>query len=186
MANQALTISFVTQSDNAELTVDLDDVLNASTNSGRTSSFIYGDTVYFRVFTKPLTGIIVTAYNSAGTLVDVSIGGTVMEIVVVTEQLVFTQPPSAQGGTLEDQVASLAKPAYSGFTSTAIAGSSSVGSVTLNPNNVQEAMASILGPGVHECSYNAQYSSFSINLATIPVGYSSDVEYPIVVIIVGE
>ena len=61
MANQSLTISFTTTGDDdIDLTVDLDDEANAAANSGRTSSFIYGDEAFFRVFTNPVSGVDVT------------------------------------------------------------------------------------------------------------------------------
>jgi hypothetical protein len=186
MGNQALTISFVTQSDTAELTVDLDDVLNAAANEGRITSFIYGDEVFFRVFTKPLTGIAVTAHASGGVLTDHSVGGTIMSSVVIEEQLSFIQPPLANGGVVADNVASLEKPAYSGFVAAGLpTGASPSGSVTLDPTDAGQAVASLAGPGVYDATYTAQYWSFSIKQDTIPAGVGTDEAYPLVIVIVG-
>jgi len=187
MANQSVTISFqsTTSSDDISLTVDMDDVKNLDTDnggSGRTSSFIFGDEAFFRVFTNPITGVDVSCYESDGILSSYETGSAVY--AVDSEILEFTQPYEAQGGVIDDNVSSLAFPVTSGFVATVLS-TKNCGSVSLNSLDPSEAKASAAGPGVYDASYTANYWSFSIQMPTIPTDWPIDEPYPIVIVVVG-
>lgn len=182
MANQSVTISFQsTSSDDIDLTVDMDDIKNEA-SSGRTSSFIFGDEAFFRVFTNPISGVAVTCYPSDGILTSYEAGSAVY--TVESEILEFNQPYEAQGGVIEDNVSSLAFPAYSSFLASALS-TNNCGSVTLNSIDPSEAVASAAGPGVYDASYVAHYWSFSIQMPTIPSGWPEGEPFPIVIVVVG-
>lgn len=183
MAKQSVTISFITQtaSDLINLSVDMDDAKNTLANSGRTSSFIFGDEAFFRVFTKPVSGITVSCYQSDGVIASYG-----QEFAPIQEYISFTEPPESAGGIIADNVASLSKPVYGNFTSEGLPqGSSPSGIVTLSLIDPAEVVASQAGPGVYDINYVAQYHSFSIRKDSIPPGFPEDESYPIVVVIVG-
>lgn len=183
MANQSVTISFQSvSSDDIELTVDLDDLKNEA-SSTRTSSFIFGDEAFFRVFTNPVSGVAITCYPSDGILTSYEEGSAEYEID--SEILEFNQPYIAQGGKVVDNVSSLAFPVYSDFVATALS-VNNCGSVTLNPLDPSEAVASADGPGVYDASYVSHYWSFSIQMPTIPDEWPEGEPYPIVIVVVGE
>lgn len=177
MANQSLTITFTAQSE-AELTVELDDTLNEQENGGRTSSFLYGDEVYFRVYTNPITGVSVDCYESDGVITS---KGT--DTDTIEETIIFTEPPESAGGNPSDNTASLGKPVYSGFSASALG--NSLGSITVNPTDPAEVVASQAGPGVYEVSYTAKYYLFSLKKDTRPSGVAINDSYQISVVIVG-
>ena len=181
MANQSMTISFVTVGDSVSLQVVMDDVMNKQENSDRTSNFIFGDEAYFMVFPTPVTGVTIACYQSDGIINPYG-----QKTIDVEDQLIFTQPPLAAGGVIEDNVASLSKPAYSDFIATGIpAGSSPSGSVSLSATDPSKALASQANPGVYESTYKSLYHSFSLKKDNVPVGWDTTKPYPIVVVVVG-
>ena len=185
MAKKSVTISFSTISgDDIDLTVDMDDVKNEDKDnggSGRTSSFVFGDEAFFRVFPNPITGINIECFPSDGVLTSYEEGTAVYDH---EEYLQFSEPYEAEGGKIEENTASLAFPASSGFIATAKS-ANSCGSVTLDPLDPSFALASATGPGVYEASYTANYWSFSIQMNSIPNDWPVDEPYPIVIVIVG-
>jgi len=184
MAKQSVTISFSSSlaDDPIELSIDMDDVKNEAAN-GRTSSFIFGDEAFFRVFTNPLSGVDITCFASDGVITSYEEGDAVFEN---QEYLEFNEPPESHGGVIEDNVASLAFPVYSDFIATGIpVGSNPSGSVTLDPADPSKAKASIAAPGVYDASYTSHYWSFSIRKDSIPIDWPVDEPYPIVIVVVG-
>ncbi len=187
MANQSITVSFSTVgADGLSLQIDLDDVKNAEINNGRTSGFIFGDEVFFRVFTNPVTGVTLSPFSSDGVLGSYG----VQSPIDIQEYITFDQPPASHGGLVKDMTASLGFPVSSGFSASPL-GNSNCGSVTVDPKDISQAVASIAGPGVYDANYQAQFTRFSISKDSIPVGWEIDPEtgeyppYPIVVVIVG-
>jgi len=181
MAKQSVTISFVTAESDFDISVDMDDEKNFAANNERTSSFIFGDEAFFRVFTKPISGVSISCYQSDGVLTSYGI-----ESVSIQEYLTFTEAPESAGGVIEDNTASLSKPVYSGFVVEGLPqGSSPCGVVSLSLVEPDIALASQAGPGVYDANYVAQYHSFSIKKDSIPTGFPSDEPYPIVIVIVG-
>lgn len=186
MANQSLTVSFSVQtSDDIGLTVDLDDEMNYAENNKRTSSFRFGDTVYFRVFTNPVDGVTVTCYESDGTLAS---HGT--KDVEIEDTAVFSQPPEPYGSAAEN-TSSVSIPVKSGFVATGLPSGSPCGSISVDSEDASQLQASQAGPGVYRISYTANCYSFSINKDTVPPGFDvPDSEgnyesYPIVIVVVG-
>lgn len=178
MANSALTISFSTSLSDAAgdkfIDIDLDDELN----NDRTS-FLFGETVYFRIFTNCTH---VEEYPSEGTVMD---HGT-KTAVDITDQLIFSQPPAAAGGIAAENTAALNFPANSGtFSAVKLGSGAGCGSVTLDPGNNQVAIASSAGPGVYTAKYNADYLSRSIVGPALPAGWDSEESYPVVIVVVG-
>ena len=179
MANQSVTISFVTKtaSEAISLSVDMDTEKNEELNEGRTSEFIFGDEAFFRVFSEPIEGITIGCYPSDGVIASYG-----EKTVDVQEYIQFIQPPLIAGGTVEDNISSLDKPAFSDFVAEGLPpGSSPCGVISVDPIDSSQANASLAGPGVYDTSYKAKYHSFSIKKDSIP----SDESYPIVIVIVG-
>ena len=188
MANQSITVSFSTASsdDSIELTIALDYVMNAAENNKRTSGFLFGDTVYFKVYTNPITGVDLALFSSDGVLGEYG----VQPLEANQEYITFDEPPESAGGLLKNMNTSLSFPAYSGFLASAL-GDSACGSVTLDPDDATNVVASIPGPGVYDASYNSQYYSYSISKDSMPAGWEVDPitgeypAYPIVIVVVG-
>jgi hypothetical protein len=171
MAKQSVTISFVTSSmgdDGISLFVDMDDEQNEAENDGRTSTFIYGDTAYFRVFPSPIEGVSISCYPSDGSVI--SHGEHTAD---VDEIISFT-----------DNTVTLEKPVFSDFSVEQVS-ETSCGAISVNPDNPSEAMASQAGPGVYRATYTAKFQRFSISIPSKPAGISDDEAYPVVVSIVG-
>jgi hypothetical protein len=163
MAKQSVTISFVTSSmgdDGISLFVDMDDEQNEAENDGRTSTFIYGDTAYFRVFPSPIEGVSISCYPSDGSVI--SHGEHTAD---VDEIISFTEPPEDAGGAVEDNTVTLEKPVFSDFSVEQVS-ETSCGAISVNPDT-------------------AKFQRFSISIPSKPAGISDDEAYPVVVSIVG-
>jgi len=189
-----MTISFVTQtaSDTISLIVDMNDEQNKLANNGRTSSFIFGDEAFFRVFTNPVEGVELYAFQSDGELARQNVIDDVHEQLSadLQEYAVFTQPPETNGGVVEDNTANLSKPVSDpnppAFTAEGLPpGASPCGIVSVSPEDPAVLQASQANPGVYDVNYKAKYFSFSIKKDTIPPGFPEDEPYPIVIVIVG-
>jgi hypothetical protein len=165
--------------DGISLFVDMDDEQNEAENDGRTSTFIYGDTAYFRVFPSPIEGVSISCYPSDGSVI--SHGEHTAD---VDEIISFTEPPEDAGGAVEDNTVTLEKPVFSDFSVEQVS-ETSCGAISVNPDNPSEAMASQAGPGVYRATYTAKFQRFSISIPSKPAGISDDEAYPVVVSIVG-
>lgn len=174
MADSSLTISFTTTTGSTDQFIDLelDDDLN-----GDKTSFLFGEVVYFRVFTNCTT---LDFFPSEGTVSDNGSG-----IADISEMISFTQPPSSAGGVISDNTSSLSYPVSSSFSATAIGSSVGCGSISVDPVDPKQANASQAGPGVYTATYKSNYLSKKITGPNMPTGWSSDESYPVVVVVVG-
>ena len=180
MANATLTINFqsLTADDPGEdgnekfIQLALDDVQNELLY-GKTSGFTWGQIIYFKMYTNCST---VTFYTSEG-----PVTGGVDGTDEVTDYLAFTQPPVAAGGVVENNTASLSLPATGSF----LAVGSGSGSVSLNPLNSSEALASAVGIGIYKATYDAAYIGKKITGPTEPAGLPADTSYPLVIVAYG-
>ena len=179
MANESVTITFETydsdSDSSASLSIELDDERNEEANSDRTSSFLFGDEVFFRVYPTTFDSDI-TIENTDG---DISSYGK--KASMETETLTFTEPSS---GDVSDNTESLSNLCYSEFTSTSI-GSNECGAISLGSDNIT-VNAEKAGVGVFSVSYNVFYHLFSIKKDIMPSGWDVDEPYPIVVLALEE
>ena len=188
MANASLTISFNTLTASADQFIDLelDDVQNELINE-KTSGFIFGETVYFKMFTNCSDVTFITTLNpdnvASGTGGDDD----------VKEYITFLQPAGeGLGGKVADQTASLSKPVKPGTFSSTLIGGSSVGNITIKETDPKTAKAGALGIAVYEAIYQSTYTGHSIVGPPEPAGWvaqdadGDDVEaFPVVIVAVG-
>lgn len=187
MANSTLTVSFTTETlddDSIDLTVELDDDKNIIENDGRTSSFLFGDDVYFKVFTNPISGVNVTTYESDGTTSMDASG----EIDTDREEFaIFSQPaiPGYVYKPSEKNDYNLQVPCNGTFTFSAL-GSGTAGVISLaDPSTLVKANPGIV---VGIIKYDAKFDRYKLSGVTQPTGWiptDDNNSYPVVVVIVG-
>lgn len=149
------TISFVTQTGaDSNISIELDEIKN-----GGKTSFLSGDTVFFKIHTAPADLQFVKG-SSAGT-VDVG----AKESGIVTERVIFAGEKEV---TLQKIGDSLESCKWFG---------NDLGSPTLQGNRLTIQQAGI---GVAEVSYKTSYLSGSLSGVTIPPG---EKEFPVVVVL---
>ena len=174
MANTSLTISFNTTTGSTDQFIDLelDDVLNNDK-----TTFLFGDIVYFKMFTKCTE---VDFYPSEGSVTAGTDG-----IDDVEEQITFTQPPLAAGGSVADNTASLTKPVTSNFSAVVLGSGAGCGTISVDKVDKKQANASQAGPGVYTANYKAAYIGKKITGPSMPSGWDSEQTYPVVIVAVG-
>lgn len=186
MANkQTLTISFVSAEslDDVSLDVELDDVVNESV-LGKTSDFVFGESVAFRVYVAPLdTSLLLTPSDG-----NITTGTTVNESVT-GEFITFAEAAEAYGGEVENVSASLDKPCFSGFSATLVSGDG-VGSLSIDPEDPSKVLGSSTGIGIYKVSYTSKYTPYSLGGVNLPSGWpfadvDEDESYPVVIMVVG-
>ena len=173
MANSSLTINFTTTTGSVDqfIDIDLDDDLN-----NEKSTFLFGDTAYFRVFTNCST---LSFYPSES---SVSSNGT--KTADSEEYISFTQPPATAGGIASENTASVSYPINSGtLTATKIAGD--CGSLSVDAVDTKQINASKAGVAVYKVEYESDYKSYSIGGISAPPGWVDDSTYPVVIVVVG-
>jgi hypothetical protein len=182
MADTSLTVQFqaVSTETDTNIVAELDDDRNSAANNGRTSSFKFGDTVYYRVYTNPVDGMDVTCYNSDGTI---TYHGKYSESD--REQVItFAEPPESKGGDPDDNTASLDVPCESGF-SAELLGTTGCGSVYLSTDDPEVAKASQTGVGVYRATYDTEYFLYGLSNVAAPSDWPAGESYPVVILIVG-
>lgn len=174
MADSSLTISFVaTASGDQFIDLELDDDLN-----NEKTSFLFGETAFFRVFTNCST---VDFYLSEGSISSVGSGS-----IEMTEVITFTEPPESAGGKASDNTASLSHPAKSGtFSATKLGSGTGCGTLSIDVANTKQVNASLAGPGAYLVSYTSDYSVKKIVGPNMPSGWDIEESYPVVVLAVG-
>ena len=188
MANASLTISFntLTASTDQFIDLELDDVQNELINE-KTSGFIFGETVYFKMFTNCSDVTFITTLSPDN--ITSRTGGD----DDIKEYITFLQPAGVGlGGKVADQTASLSKPVKSGTFSSTLKGGSSVGSIIINDSDPKTAKGSILNIAVYEATYKSTYTGHSIVGPSEPGGWVSVdadgenvVAFPVVIVAVG-
>lgn len=157
MASTTTTISFVTQLlSGAEggIAIDLDEVKNNKKNQ-----FASGETVFFRVYTSPLTMQIDKASSSG----VVSIGASSSSDI--TETVIFANEKTANLRYLANSIKS-----FRWF-------GNNLGTPVVNGNQITIPAAGI---GALEVIYNATHREGNLSGVTIPAGVK---EFPVVVVI---
>ena len=175
MANSSLTISFATTTGSTDQFIDLelDDDLN-----GDKTTFLFGEIVYFRVFTNCTT---LDFYPTEG---SVAANGTGTADIV--EQITFTEPPLAAGGIVSENTSSLGYPANDGSFSAVVLGSGSgCGTISVDSVDTKQANASQADPGVYTATYKSDYLGKKITGPTMPVDWDTEESYPVVIVVVG-
>ena len=159
-------------SDQLFVNVDLDE----SKNLPNSSPFLFGSTVYFRVFTNATT---VDIYTSSG-----SITKGVLETFNVTDDvIVFSLPqlPPIFKKTIEENTASLKYHATSAPTFARITGANL--SPSLHPVDTNLVMANGFGIAVFNAIYDTQYMSYSLSGVSVPADFPPDEDFPVVIFI---
>jgi hypothetical protein len=175
MAESSLTISFNTTTGSSDQFIDLE--LDDDLNDDK-SSFLFGDTVYFKVFTNCST---VDFYLSEGSIINVGSGTD-----DVTEIITFSEPPESAGGVASDNTASLSYPAKDGtFSATKIGSGTGCGTITVDSVDSKQVNASLAGPGAYIVTYKSDYLSKKITGPNMPYEWDTDESYPVVVVAVG-
>lgn len=185
MANSTLTVSFSTTSidEDISLSVELDEAANKAANNGRTSSFLFGDSVYFNVYSNP-QNVSIENYTSDGNVVAGINGTTEQE-----EFLIFSQPDIDGYDYPSDEYneTSLETPCTGSFSSVALSASAN-GTVAVSPDDIETARKSIPGVAVYKANYESDYQQFCLTNVTQPPAWEpteDDSSYPVTVIIVG-
>lgn len=182
MADTALTVQFQTVSSETDtnITAELDDDRNSAANNGRTSSFKFGDTVYFRVYTNPVDGMDINCYNSDGT---VTYHGEESESNR-EEIITFAEPPESKGGDPDNNTANLAVPCAEGF-SAELLSTTGCGSIFLSTEDPEVAKASQAGVGVYRATYDTEYFLYDLAHVAAPDDWPAGESYPVIILIVG-
>jgi len=190
MANSTLTVSFTTQTldDDGEidLTVELDDEANKEANNGRTSSFLFGDDVYFKVFKNPLTGVNISTYQSDGNVTIDQTGVTDSD----REEFALFSQPDISGYTYKESEKNdhnLEVPCNGVFSVTEL-GSGDLGVVSLDPEDPSVLVKASPGVVVGVVTYDATYDRYKLSGVTQPTGWvptDDNNSYPVIVVIVG-
>lgn len=152
--------------------VDLDDAKNLP----NTSPFLFGSTVYFRIFTNAKT---VNIFTSSGTITK----GSLETFNVTDDVIVFSLPqlPAIFNKTVEENTASLKYYASSAPTFTKIAGANL--SPSLSTYDANLVLANAFGIGVYNANYDTQYTSYSLSGITQPVDFPPDENFPVIIFI---
>jgi hypothetical protein len=167
MANASLTINFSTYSSSSttgdiDLSVGLDEALN-----GGKTSFVFGDTAYFQIFTNATT---IKIHKSIGTVTDNGTGQ-----IAMSEMLAFNGVP---GSDPADNTANLTYTPKGAVTFKVIAGGA--GAFSVSGSTVQASQA---GLAVVQADYDAEYLSKSISGVNKPANWPDDITYPVVVVV---
>jgi hypothetical protein len=183
MANSTLTINFTTVTGSTDKFIDaeLDEIENNDA-----SSFLFGETAHFRVFTNCDS---VEFFESDGVVAPDNTTGATKATKDVKEFITFTQPPASSGGKASENTASLSYPVKSGTTYVFTPlGDSNCGAISVDESDPKTARASAAGPGVYLAEYTAEYTKHNISGVQKPAIWDEledEDSYPVVVVMVG-